>query len=277
MNPDTQRLMLMDQAPQSASIRNTESGVSASHSLDLQRLPQHVAIIMDGNGRWAKQRLFPRYQGHRNAVRAVRATVEIAVELKIQALTLYAFSTENWSRPEREVSTLMELFAEYLEKELETMLQHNVRFRLLGERRDLPEFLQERLSRALASTAGNTGLLLNLAVNYGGRAELVRGVRMIAEAVRSGQLNPEDIDEALIARHTYTAGVPDPDLIIRTSGEQRTSNFLTWQSAYSELYFTEVLWPDFGKSDFIDALREYQNRARRLGGIDPVEPSTGAP
>ncbi len=240
--------------------------------IDLDRLPQHIAIIMDGNGRWAKKRLFPRFQGHRNAVRAVRDTVEIAVELKLPVLTLYAFSTENWSRPKREVSTLMDLFAEYLDKELATMLQHGVRFRVLGDRNGLPDFVQERLSKALAATAANPGLLLNLAVNYGGRAELVRGMRLIAEQVRAGQLAPDDITEALVSDYTYTAGVPDPDLIIRTSGEQRTSNFLTWQSAYSELYFTETLWPDFTKADFVEAIRVFQSRDRRMGGVPSADP-----
>ena len=220
---------------------------------------------MDGNGRWAEKRLYPRVFGHRNAVKAVRATVEAAAELKLKVLTLYAFSTENWQRPKKEVSELMDLFAEYLQKELQTMLENNVRFLVVGDRSGLPNFLQNPLQHALESTSSNTGLLLNLAVNYGGRAELVRAVKNLCIQAKSGQLHEDQIDEALISRHTYTPDVPDPDLIIRTSGERRMSNFLIWQAAYSEYYFTEVLWPEFSKEDFYRALREFQQRDRRMG------------
>ncbi|MBC8258566.1 MAG: isoprenyl transferase [SAR324 cluster bacterium] len=233
--------------------------------IDRETLPQHVAIIMDGNGRWATQRRMPRLQGHRNAVKAVRSCVEASAELGLKILTLYAFSTENWQRPKKEVSALMNLFFEFLEKELQTMLKNNVRFQLIGDRDGLPDFLQKRLSHALESTAGNTGLLLNLAINYGGRDEMVRAVRTIAEAVKEGDLLPENVDEALISANTYTAGQPDPDLIIRTSGELRLSNFLIWQAAYAEFYFTEVLWPDFTKENLYEALVEFQQRKRRMG------------
>ncbi len=175
-------------------------------------MPKHVGIIMDGNGRWATERLYPRVYGHRNAVKAVRATVEAAVELELEVLTLYAFSTENWQRPAQEVSTLMDLFAEYLEKELKTMLENNVRFQVAGEREGLPKFLQQPLDHALDATSENTGLLLNLAVNYGGRAELLRALKQISSLVQSGKLSVEEIDETLISEHTYTPGVPDPDL-----------------------------------------------------------------
>ena len=234
-------------------------------------MPKHVGIIMDGNGRWATERLYPRGYGHRNAVKAVRATVEAAVELELEVLTLYAFSTENWQRPAQEVSTLMDLFAEYLEKELKTMLENNVRFQVAGEREGLPKFLQQPLDHALDATSENTGLLLNLAVNYGGRAELLRALKQISSLVQSGKLSVEEIDETLISEHTYTPGVPDPDLIIRTSGEQRLSNFLIWQAAYSEYFFTDVLWPDFDKEDFFQALLEFQKRKRRLGRTEPLK------
>ena len=228
-------------------------------------LPRHVAIIMDGNGRWAAQRHIPRLQGHRHAVKAVRACVEASAELGLQVLTLYAFSTENWQRPKKEVSGLMNLFFEFLEKELHTMLENNVRFQLIGDRNGLPDFLQERLSHALDSTSENTGLLLNLALNYGGRDEVVRAVKKIAESVKKGELLSENIDESLVSTNTYTVGVPDPDLIIRTSGELRLSNFLIWQAAYAEFYFTEVLWPDFNKEDLYKALADFQQRKRRMG------------
>ena len=226
---------------------------------------------MDGNGRWAEKRLYPRVYGHRNAVKAVRATVEAAAELKLKVLTLYAFSTENWQRPKKEVSELMDLFAEYLQKELQTMLENNVRFLVVGDRSGLPNFLQSPLQQALESTSSNTGLLLNLAVNYGGRAELVRAVKNICIQAKSGQLHEDQIDEALISSHTYTPDVPDPDLIIRTSGERRMSNFLIWQAAYSEYYFTEVLWPEFSKEDFYRALQEFQQRDRRMGRTEHLK------
>ena len=239
--------------------------------LDPSRMPRHVGIIMDGNGRWATERRYPRVYGHRNAVKAVRATVEAAVELELEVLTLYAFSTENWRRPAHEVSTLMDLFAEYLQKELKTMLDNNVLFQVAGESQGLPQFLQQPLNHALESTSENTGLLLNLAVNYGGRAELVRAVKKISSLVQSGNLNLEEINEDLISEHTFTPGIPDPDLIIRTSGEKRLSNFLIWQAAYSEYFFTDVLWPDFDKEDFFQALLEFQKRNRRLGRTEPLK------
>ena len=235
--------------------------------LDLSQLPKHVAIIMDGNGRWAQQRVMPRFQGHRSAVKAVRTTVETAAELKLTALTLYAFSTENWKRPESEVSLLMDLLAEYLQKELRTMLQNNIRLRLIGDRSELPSFIDGPLNRALKETATNTGMVLNLAVNYGGRAELTRALRLILEKFQQEPFALDQINESLVAQFLYTSGLPDPDLIIRTSGEYRISNFLLWQSAYAEYYFTEVLWPDFDQDEFYRALLAFQQRHRRLGGI----------
>ena len=233
--------------------------------IDPKVLPKHVGIIMDGNGRWAAERRMPRIHGHRNAVNAVRTSVEAAAELGLNVLTLFAFSTENWQRPKKEVSALMELFYEFLEKELHTMLENNVRFQLIGDRDKLPGFLQDRLQNALKSTSKNTGLILNLALNYGGRDEITRAVRKISELVKKRELKTKNIDEALISANTYTAGLPDPDLIIRTSGELRLSNFLIWQAAYAEFYFTEVLWPDFKKEDLYKALIEFQHRKRRMG------------
>ncbi len=244
--------------------------MSHLEKLDLQRLPKHVAIIMDGNGRWATKRLIPRFHGHRNAVKSVRATVEAAVELGLEVLTLYAFSTENWQRPKNEVTALMNLFFEFLEKEIETMLKNNVRFKIVGDRDGLPDFLQDRLGKVLEQTSNNTGLMLNLAINYGGRSELVRAVKQIAASVQQGHLQISAIDEALISSNTYTVGDPDPDFVIRTSGEIRLSNFLIWQAAYSEFYFTDVLWPDFTKEDFYTALLEFQNRQRRMGGTTEI-------
>ncbi|MBF0351031.1 MAG: isoprenyl transferase [SAR324 cluster bacterium] len=236
-------------------------------SIDKQLLPRHVGIIMDGNGRWAQQRIMPRFQGHRSAVKAVRVTVETSAEIGLKALTLYAFSTENWKRPQTEVSILMDLLAEYLEKELNTMLTNNIQLRLIGDRAALPEFIHAPLDRALQNTAGNTGLVLNLAVNYGGRAEIIRAVQSIVSAYAKQPFEIGTIDDAMLQQHLYTPDLPDPDLIIRTSGEYRISNFLLWQSAYAEFYFTNVLWPDFTQEEFFKALLDFQNRQRRMGGV----------
>ncbi|MBF0276275.1 MAG: isoprenyl transferase [SAR324 cluster bacterium] len=235
--------------------------------LDLEHLPRHVAVIMDGNGRWAKRRFMQRFQGHRNAVKAVRTTVETAAELKLHSLTLYAFSTENWKRPSQEIDVLMNLFSEYLQKELDNLHRNNICFRVIGDRSGLPGFLQNHLTRTLDTTAENKGMILNLALNYGGRAEITRAIQLIVKRCRESSLPIEQIDEAFVSQYMYTSGIPDPDLIIRTSGEQRLSNFLIWQSAYSEFYFTEILWPDFSKDDFFKALLDFQQRQRRLGGV----------
>lgn len=235
--------------------------------LDLEHLPRHVAVIMDGNGRWAKKRLMQRFQGHRNAINAVRTTIETATQLKLTSLTLFAFSTENWKRPSQEIAVLMELLSEYLQKELKTLNENNICFRAIGDHTRLPDFVQKHLLRTLESTANNTGMILNLALNYGGRAEITRAIQMIVKQAQKEALVAEQIDEDFVSRFMYTAGIPDPDLIIRTSGEQRISNFLLWQSAYSELYFTKTLWPDFTQDDFYEALHVFQQRQRRLGGV----------
>ena len=232
-----------------------------------ESLPRHVAIIMDGNGRWAKQRGLPRVEGHRAGIRAVRETIESAARLELEALTLYAFSTENWKRPGWEVRTLMGLLKEYLAKELRTLCENNIRFRPIGRLHELEEDIQKALAHAVEETARNTGVIFQIALNYSGRAELVDAVRDVAIAAQSGTLDPEIIDETWISAQLLTAGVVDPDLLIRTSGELRISNFLLWQIAYSELHFTPVLWPDFTSRHLIAAIEDFAHRERRYGGV----------
>jgi undecaprenyl diphosphate synthase len=230
-------------------------------------LPRHVAIIMDGNGRWARQRGLPRAEGHRAGIRAVRDTVESAAKLELEALTLYAFSTENWKRPRWEVRTLMALLKEYLAKELRTMVDNNIRFRPIGRLGELESEIQDGLAHAVEVTSANTGLVFQIALNYSGRSELVDLTRRAVTAAHQEQLSPESVDEEWVAAHLTTAGMPDPDLLIRTSGELRISNFLLWQIAYAELYFTPVLWPDFTTRDLIQAVADFARRERRYGGV----------
>jgi undecaprenyl diphosphate synthase len=227
------------------------------------RLPAHVAIIMDGNGRWAAQRHLPRVEGHRAGIESVRDTVECAARLGIKVLTLYAFSVENWKRPASEVSTLMLLLKRYLRSELGTLLRNDIRFRVIGRSDELAPDIQSELNEAIARTSGNRGMLFNIALNYGGRAEIVDAARRAIEA----GVRPEDLDESRFASFLYTAGQPDPDLMIRTSGEMRVSNYLLWQIAYAEIYVTDTLWPDFRRRHLIDAVLAYQKRERRYGGI----------
>ena len=229
-------------------------------------LPRHVAIIMDGNGRWARQRGLPRVEGHRAGIRAVRDTVEAAARLELEALTLYAFSTENWKRPRWEVRTLMALLKEYLAKELRTMVENNIRFRPIGRIAELEPEIQESLARAVEATGTNSGLTFQIALSYSGRTELVDLVRT-AVSQAGDRLAPESIDEDWVGAHLGTAGTPDPDLLIRTSGELRISNFMLWQIAYAELYFTPVLWPDFSTRDLLLAVADYARRERRYGGV----------
>ena len=238
--------------------------------LSQDSLPRHVAIIMDGNGRWARQRGLPRVEGHRAGIRSVRESVEAAARLELEALTLYAFSTENWKRPRWEVRTLMALLKEYLVKELRTMVDNNVRFRPIGRLTELEPEIQEGLRRAVETTASNTGLVFQIALNYSGRTELVDVARAAALGARAGSVAAENIDETWVAEHLSTAGVPDPDLLIRTSGELRISNFMLWQIAYAELHFTPVLWPDFTTRDLLLAVADFARRERRYGGV--VEP-----
>ncbi|MBI4313327.1 MAG: isoprenyl transferase [Candidatus Omnitrophica bacterium] len=228
-------------------------------------LPKHVAIIMDGNGRWAKSRGLPRVMGHQAGIQSVRTAVETAREMGIQVLTLYAFSIENWKRSRLEVATLMNLLDEYLSKELPTLLKNQVGLSVIGRIEGLPAKIQRHLKEVIAKTRPGAKMILNLALNYGGRAEILDAVRAIGEEVAGGTLNAGAIDETVISRHLYTRGLPDPDLLIRTSGELRVSNFLLWQISYTELYITPTLWPDFKREHFVDALLEFQRRERRFG------------
>ena len=235
--------------------------------LDPARLPAHVAIIMDGNGRWAARRSLPRVAGHRAGADAVRRTVETAARLGIGHLTLFAFSTENWKRPRLEVEALMKLLREFIRKELGNLQKNKIRFQMIGRREGLDAFILDEIRKAEEATSGGTRLLLSIALNYGGRAEIVDACRQLAWEAAAGRLNPDRIDEQLISRRLYSGSIPDPDLLIRSSGELRVSNFLIWQIAYAELHVTETLWPDFGEVDFLTALIDYQTRRRRFGGV----------
>ena len=243
--------------------------------LDLEKLPRHVAVIMDGNGRWARARSLPRAEGHRAGIDAVRETVETAARLELTALTLYAFSTENWKRPRLEVLTLMALLKEFLRRELATLRRHDITFRVVGRFTGLDPSVQEALREAIERTASGRGLVFNVALNYSGRAELADAARDIARAVARGEIDPESVDEAAIGSRLYTTGLPDPDLLIRTSGEMRISNFLLWQIAYAEIHVTPVLWPDFRRLHLLEAIRDYQGRERRYGGILEPDSSRG--
>jgi undecaprenyl diphosphate synthase len=243
-------------------------------TVDPDRLPAHVAIIMDGNGRWARRRNMPRAAGHRAGVEPVRIAVETCSRLGLQALTLYAFSTENWKRPRPEVDMLWRLLRLYLHRELPEIMRNGVRFTCMGRLDGLPDQVRREIEIAIDATARNRGMRLNVAINYSGRAELVDAVNAIVEDARlEGRLRDLHIDEAAIASHLYTAGLPDPDLLIRTSGEMRVSNFLPWQIAYAELYVTDTLWPDFRRVDLLHAILDYQKRDRRFGGLN-LEPET---
>ena len=230
-------------------------------------IPAHVAIIMDGNGRWAKERHLPRVEGHRQGAESVRAIVRAAGEVGIKYLTLYAFSVENWSRPQDEVDTLMKYLARYLKNEIGELNRNNVRLEAIGQIYRLPEFVQEQLEKTKAALARNNGLTLILALSYGGRTEIVEAVRAIADKVRLGQLEAAAINQQVIAQHLYTKNYPDPDLLIRTSGEMRVSNFLLWQISYTELVVMPTLWPDFRKPQLYEALEDYARRHRRFGAV----------
>jgi undecaprenyl diphosphate synthase len=239
--------------------------------LDPERLRRHIAIIMDGNGRWAQRRFMPRVAGHRAGVTAVREVTETCARLNLDALTLYAFSVENWKRPRAEVETLWRLLRQYLRQEFATLMDNNVRLNAIGRLEALPAIVRDTLDETMEATRANNGLRLNLAINYGGRAEVADAVnRLIEEARRSGRLASLEVTEEAIARRLYTAGLSDPDLLIRTSGEMRVSNFLLWQIAYAEIYVTDTLWPDFRRADLLRAILDYQKRDRRFGGLSAV-------
>jgi undecaprenyl diphosphate synthase len=247
--------------------RTKKSDTPEAHGLDLKRLPSHVAIIMDGNGRWARRRGLPRVAGHAAARTAVRDTVRAASELKLSDLTLYTFSMENWERPRREVSALMHLLDQTLAETVAEMDEGNVHLRALGRLDRLPKYVRSRLDRSIEQLSQNDGLNLNLAISYGGRAEIMDAVRVLAEKVKRGEVGPSEIDQDLFRSFLYLPDLSDPDLLVRTSGELRISNFLLWQIAYSEIYVTDVLWPDFRRKHLYEAIGVYQRRDRRFGRL----------
>ena len=241
--------------------------MSLVDSIDKEKVPSHIAIIMDGNGRWAKQRGTQRIFGHRNGVSAVRAAIEAAAELGVKYLTLYAFSTENWNRPKIEVDALMGLLIKTINAETETLLKNNIALRTIGDKQSLPKAVQKKLDEVINRTSKSTGLTVILALSYSSRWEIVNAVKLIANDCTQGKLNQDDINEEIFSSYLNTTGIPDPELMIRTSGEYRISNFLMWQLAYTELYFTPVLWPDFSKDELYNAIIDYQKRERRFGKI----------
>ena len=250
--------------------------------LDEHRLPRHIAVIMDGNGRWAQRRHLPRVAGHRAGVESARIIIETCARLNIPALTLYAFSMENWRRPKAEIDFLMRLLRQYLRKELPVIHRNNIRLRIIGRTDQLPEEVQEDVAKGAERTAQNSGMVLTVALNYGGRAELVDAFNAILDRFRKTAVNGNGalanfrVDEETIAENLYTAGLPDPDLLVRTSGELRISNFLLWQIAYAEIYVTETLWPDFRRAELYAALADYQKRERRYGGLAAERPEVPA-
>ncbi|MBI3895493.1 MAG: isoprenyl transferase [Acidobacteria bacterium] len=253
---------------QLSALRGTEEAESdLVAQIDLARLPRHIAIIMDGNGRWARRRRLPRIAGHRAGAQAVRETVEICSQLGVTALTLYAFSTENWKRPQNEIDTLMGLLREYLRKELAEIHRNNIRLQILGHYEQIPPEVCQDLEDALQQTAQNTGMVLNVALNYSARTELVDAFNAILDRMRDNGNRTREITEQMIAEHLYTRGLPDPDLLIRTSGEMRVSNFLLWQIAYAEIWVTETCWPDFTRRHLLQAILDFQKRERRYGGL----------
>lgn len=236
--------------------------------IDRDHLPRHIAIIMDGNGRWARVRGLPRIAGHREGINSVREIVTCCREIGIKVLTIYAFSAENWKRPDLEVNALMMFLEEYLQKELKTLMDNNIRFMTIGQTDKLPGSVQQWIRKVVTETENNGAMILNIALSYGGRTEIVDAIRDIAKDAIDGKVSPEDIDIDLISNYLYTSDLPDPDLMIRTSGETRVSNFLLWQIAYAELYFTKTLWPDFRRHDLLLAILDYQQRERRFGMVE---------
>lgn len=239
--------------------------MSLLDKIDLEKLPQHIAVIMDGNGRWAKKKGLYRVIGHEKGAKAVREITEACAELTVPYLTLYAFSTENWNRPKKEVETLMKLLVKSLKKEIKTLQKNAIKLNAIGNLNALPEKAQQELQSVIDQTAGNSRMTLTLALSYGSREEITKTIQEISLKVKNNLFSPSEIDEALINRHLYTGNLPDVDLLIRTSGEQRISNFLLWQIAYAELYFTDTLWPDYTKDHLFEAILNYQNRERRFG------------
>ena len=250
-----------------------QTSLSPQDALDdvpLERRPRHIAIIMDGNGRWAQRQGLPRIEGHRRGVASVRAATEECARLGIEQLTLYCLSSENWKRPQYELDLLMQLLEQYLIEERTTLINENIRLSVIGRREGLPASALDEMDKTIELSSVHTGMRLCLAINYGGRGEVVDAVRTIADEVRQGRLSPEDVDEDTIGEHLYTAGMSDPDLLIRTAGEMRVSNFLLWQISYAELWVTEHCWPEFREADLHAAIRDFAARDRRFGGLKPL-------
>jgi undecaprenyl diphosphate synthase len=235
--------------------------------LDKNNIPKHVAIIMDGNGRWAKERGLPRTAGHRKGIERIKGIVNAARELGIKTVTFFAFSTENWNRPKKEIDMLMHSLNKFLDRQIDELNKNNIRFKVIGKERPLPEYILDKIKKTEDITKGNTGITMVLALNYGSKQEIVDAVKKFTNSVLKGEASPDELDMELFSRYLYTAGLPDPDLLIRTSGEMRISNFLLWQLSYAELYFCKKYWPDFKRSDFEKAIEEYQKRERRFGRI----------
>ena len=236
-------------------------------SVNFSKIPRHIAIIMDGNGRWANRKFMPRTMGHKAGMEALHRTVETCARIKVAFLSVYAFSTENWKRPPEEVNYLMQLLVEYIDKEIDELQRNNIKIMITGDYASLPVQCVKGVEKALDRTKNNTGMILNIALNYGSRREIVRAVKTIAEKAVNNEINPADIDEDLISSLLYTQNIPDPDLLIRTAGEMRISNFMLWQVAYTELFVTPVMWPDFDRSILMQAIWNYQQRERRFGGL----------
>jgi undecaprenyl diphosphate synthase len=250
-----------------ANVAETSTTTAALPDVPQEARPRHIAIIMDGNGRWAQRQGLPRIEGHRRGVASVRRITEECARLDLAQLTLYCLSSENWKRPPRELEFLMHLLEQYMIEERSTIMEQNIRVNVIGRRRDIPEAVQREMQKTIDLSSTNTGLRLCLAINYGSRLELVDSVRQIASEVAAGKLNPAEIDEQTVANHLYTAGMPDPDLLVRTAGEMRVSNFLLWQISYSEIWVTDHCWPEFRESDLHQAIRDYAARDRRFGGL----------
>jgi undecaprenyl diphosphate synthase len=244
-----------------------EQHMPHSKKIDYEKLPAHIAIVMDGNGRWAQQRSLPRLAGHNAGMKTLKNIVKASSQIGIKYLTVYAFSTENWKRPEEEVRGIFKLLILYIEKELKELHSNNVKVMIIGDYRKLPEDAITKLETSLETTKNNTGLQFNIALNYGSRAEIIKSVIELSQLAVQGELKPENINDEVFSAHLYTKGIPDPDLVIRTSGEIRLSNFLLWQTAYSEFWFTDLFWPDFGRKDLETAILDYQSRKRRYGGV----------
>ncbi|PQO41567.1 isoprenyl transferase [Blastopirellula marina] len=255
---------------------SSSQSVLADLGVSAERLPRHVAVIMDGNGRWAQRQGLPRVEGHRRGVASVRRTVEECARLGIEQLTLYCLSSENWKRPQYELDFLMHLLEQYMIEERSTIMANNIQVRIIGRRDGIPEQVQQEMDRTIELSSANTGTTLCLAINYGGRGEMVDAVRKIASEAAAGTLDPDSITEDDIASHLYTAGMPDPDLLIRTAGEMRISNFLLWQISYAELWVTQQCWPEFDEASLRQAIRDFAGRDRRFGGLnaDPAEGAT---